>query len=247
MSSNQLPANVVEMDRTLEGRTEKASEALAKLRWHWTLDEGNSERVSQATYAKAVGRGRSVIAHYANGYKLFLERSVSPANALSITDAVRLASQSVEQREMTEAIAEGLKQPVANVARGDNRQRRDIIAHAQDRATRRGTNPVDEARDIAEHQRKSRETQQKVRHQKNQQRSLRYVEIEGDLATAQRRLLHALSVADDVAFNESEKEVLRDAVAKVQAILKLIDLRLSGDNTYDWDAELARLSEGGGT
>ena len=34
-----LPQSVVEEDRRLESSAESASEALAKHRWHWTLDE----------------------------------------------------------------------------------------------------------------------------------------------------------------------------------------------------------------
>jgi len=245
VSTNQLPSSVVDKDHELEGRAERSSEALAKHRWHWTLDPNNPGKVSQREYARAVGRSQTTVSHYAQGHQLYVERLIGPANQqLSITDAIRLASQSVENRAMTEAIAAGLEQPVANVARGDNRQRRDIIVHAQDRAQRRGTDPVDEARNIAEHQRKFRESVSKQKAEKAKATSLRFIAIEGKLSSAKRYLIDALREAENVNLDGEEMELLRGTIGNLRALLNLLDARMAGEINVDWDAELAKLGGG---
>jgi hypothetical protein len=96
LSTIQLPPSAIQKDHELEGRAERSSEALAKHRWHWTLDPSNPGKVSQREYARAVGRSQTTVSHYAQGHQLYVERLIGPANRqLSITDAIRLASQSV--------------------------------------------------------------------------------------------------------------------------------------------------------
>jgi len=241
-----LSRSVIETDHKLESATTRASEELAKHRWHWMLDESNPKRVNFTDYAKAVGRSRETVSRYARGYALYLEKLETPprGGAWSLQDAIRQADNSAERQEFNEAIAQGSGRAVGQVARGDNRVRtNEIIATAKERAERRGTDPVEEARRIAEHTRKSRESAQRGRERKAASRTLRYVEIEGDLAGAQRRLVHALSVAQDVGFSDEEMELIRDSVAKIRAVLDLIDLRMAGDPDIDWDAELAKLGE----
>lgn len=46
-----LPANVVETDKRLQ----RSANELMEVRWHWTLDETNPDRVSQLEYARQVG------------------------------------------------------------------------------------------------------------------------------------------------------------------------------------------------
>jgi hypothetical protein len=62
-----LPKTVVEKDRTLS----KAADELMQLRWHWTLDESNSKRVSFAEYARQVGRSDDVIGRDANAWEAY--------------------------------------------------------------------------------------------------------------------------------------------------------------------------------
>jgi hypothetical protein len=247
VTAKEVPKSVVQTDHRLEGAHDRASEELAKHRWHWTLDESNRERVKVSVYARAVGRSQSVIYRHARGWDLYARRinegGVTP-EGFTIQDAVRQAESSAERQEFNEAIAEGSGRSVGSVARGDNRVRtNEIIAHAKERAERRGTSPVDEARRIAEHQRQSRETAQRERQSKSQAHFFRWNEIEGDLIVAQRKLLHALSVAEGVDFTEEEMEFIRVAVAKTRAVLDLIDLRMAGTPDIDWDAELAKLGE----
>jgi hypothetical protein len=243
-SNISIPQEVIEKDQKLEAAAERSTEALAKHRWHWTLDISNSGKTSFRAYAKAIGRGEATVRTYANGYKLMVERAVDarPGRALSIQDAIRLSGQSAEKQEFSEAIAEGSGEPVANVARGDNRSTDDIISQAKQRADRKGTDPVDEAKDIAKRRRQTREMADRQRKEKAEAKSIRFVEIEGDLAYAQRRLTNALQVAQDVGFSDEEMELLRDSLGKIRALLTLLDLRMAGTLNVDWDAELEKIT-----
>ena len=248
MPQSTIPQNVVAKDHELEGRSDRASEALAKHRWHWTLDESNPQRVSPREYAKVVGRAHVTIFRHAKGYALYTERmSVRPGatvGGFTIQDAIRLAELKVEDQEFAEAIAQGSGKSVAQVARGDNRHKMHaIVGQAKDRAERRGTNAVDEARDLAEQHRKTREMDAEHRKSRAKARTFRYIGIEGDLASAKRKLLNALKDAEGVDFSEEELDLIRDSIAQVRAVLNLLDLRMSGDPNVDWDAEFEKIGE----
>lgn len=240
-----VPRSAVEADQKLEGAHDRAAEELAKHRWHWTLDESNARRVTIADYARAIGRSHSTVKHYASGYKLYQERMASGPAATSgftIHDAIRLAGVKGEDQAFAEAIAEGSGQPVARVARGDNRHRmREIVGQAKDRAERRGTDPVDEARRIAQERVQSAAGERRRREQRASRHELRFVSIEGHLAVAKNRLTYALKEAEGVTFNEEELELLRHTIQQVAAVLELLDLRMGGAINVDWEAELAKL------
>jgi hypothetical protein len=239
-----IPQSVVDKDHELDTRSERAGEALAKHRWQQTLDPKGPQYGFRA-YADAVGRSEKAIRYHANGYALVLERAsdAEPGSSpINVQDAIRLAAVKEEDRAMHEAIAKGSGRTIAQVSRGDNRHRtRAVVERAKQRAERRGGDPVDHARDIADEERRvaaARKTREK---EERERRSLRYVHIEGHLAGAQRRLLSALSEAEGVGFNDDEMELIRDSLAKVRAVLDLIDLRMAGTPDIDWDAEAARL------
>ena len=78
-----LPAEVVETDHRLDMAASKTREALAKHRWHWTLDETNPDRVSIRNYADAVGRHETVVRRHANGYAEWILRGPDPARSLN--------------------------------------------------------------------------------------------------------------------------------------------------------------------
>lgn len=246
MPQSTIPQSVVDKDHELEGRSERASIALAKHRWHNTLDP-SGPRFSYAAYGRAVGRSDTVVRHHAKGYELFVERTSnpSPGDGFTIEDGIRLAQQSAEQQEFTEAIAEGSHEPVGRVARGDNRRRRnEIIDRARQREERRGGRAVDHARDIADEERRASAARQTRRTQERERRSIRYVHIEGHLAGAQRRLMQALREAEGVDFSDEEMELIRTSLAQVKAVLNLLDLRMAGEVDIDWTAEMANLGLG---
>jgi len=240
----KIPQTVIQKDHELDSRTERAGEALAKHRWQQTLDPAGPQFGFRA-YADAVGRSEATIRAHANGYALILERAndALPGHApLNAQDAIRLASVREEDRAMHEAIAAGSGRSIAQVSRGDNRHRtRAISERAHQRAERRGGDPVEHARDIADEERRAAEAAKARQKEARERRSLRYVHIEGHLAAAQRRLTQALSEAEGVGFDDDEMELIRDSLAKVRAILNLIDMRMAGTPDVDWDAEAARL------
>lgn len=247
MPQSTIPAAVVAKDHELEGKAGRATEALAKHRWHHTLDPVGPQ-FSFRAYAEAIGRGKTTIERHAKGYELFVDRAsdVRPGRTLSLEDAFRLVAQSAEQQEFTEAIAEGSGEPVGRVARGDrSRQRREVIDRAHQRAERRGGNPVDHARDIAAEERRAADSRRQRQDRDRQRHTMRFVAIEGHLAYAQRRLTQALQEAEGVDFTTDELELLRHSIATVRALLNLIDARAAGTPDIDWDAELTRLTTGG--
>jgi hypothetical protein len=67
-----LPADVINEDFMLEGQVSGVTEKLAQLRWHWTLDESNPERVTVSEYAREVERGQAAIRRSAAGYEAWI-------------------------------------------------------------------------------------------------------------------------------------------------------------------------------
>lgn len=232
---------VIDRDHELEGAATRSSEQLAEHRWHQCLDpDGPGHEL--ADYARAIGRSKQTVSNYAHGWRLMNERAADPVKpGLTVTDAVRLAGQSTEQQAFTEAIADGSGQSVANVARGDNTRRREIIAQAQERSERRGTDPVEEARDIAARSRQTAEQSKRQRAEKRQRSSMVFVRIEGHLAAANRRLKAALQEAEDANLPGEEMELLRESIRQNHELLRLLDVRFGGESGIDWDAELAAM------
>lgn len=95
-----LPKHVIEEDRQLDEAVSRTSEALARLRWHWTLDEHNEERVSVREYARQVGRSFPAVHSYANGFRISRDRGIP------ISEAIERARVSAETEAATEAVAE---------------------------------------------------------------------------------------------------------------------------------------------
>ncbi len=100
-----LPNEVVAADHEMEQSASKASEALAKHRWHWTLDESNPDRVSIRAYAQAVGRAKQTIQKYVNGYAAWQAQS-GHAGVPTLGEAIERAQMSAEKATMVEAVAE---------------------------------------------------------------------------------------------------------------------------------------------
>lgn len=65
---NTLPVEIVAEDQRLDAQARSAQMDLAALRWHWTLDESNPDRVSFGAYAAAIGGKRhNTISRMVNG------------------------------------------------------------------------------------------------------------------------------------------------------------------------------------
>lgn len=76
--TEQLSPQVIAADRRLDDNAKRASEDLAKHRWHWTLDESNPDRVSIRAYARAVGRHHRTISVQANGFSAWVAQPAAP-------------------------------------------------------------------------------------------------------------------------------------------------------------------------
>lgn len=244
MPNTGIPQTTIEKDHDLEGKATRTTEALAKHRWHHTLDP-DGPQYSIRSYADAVGRQEATIRRHAKGYAMYVARATgaTPGVALSLEDAFRLSEQSAEQQEFSEAIAEGLGEPVGRVARGDNAHRRNtIIGQARDRAARRGTDPVDEAREIAIRTRRTRDMNSRHRQERARRTPVRFTIAEGKLAKAKRAVLDAMRELEGVDLSAEEMELMRGTIGNLTSLLHLLDMRMAGNPNIDWDGELARLS-----
>src|SRR4051794_4243622 len=100
-----LPKKVITEDRRLDQTQTKAAEALMRLRWHWTLDKSNADRVSMNAYAAAVSKSRGTIQRDAKGYAL-MKAPGSSGRATSPNEARGRANMGAESQAATEAVAE---------------------------------------------------------------------------------------------------------------------------------------------
>ena len=145
-----LPAHVVAEDRRLERVKESATEALMRLRWHWTLDESNPERVSFRAYARQIARSHQAVMWYANGYVHL--KDDSPGNALVTTPtrAVERAKTSAERYAATEAVATAFGVAFVTARQQYGNDVNAVLHMARERADANQTTVADEARGIAE-------------------------------------------------------------------------------------------------
>lgn len=239
---SQLPAQVIKEDRQLA----QAADDLAKLRWHWTLDESNSKRVSFRAYAEAVGRSHVSIRSSANGYAAFIVASGNEfPTTRSLTDHIELAKLSDRKQAATEALADAQGLTVSNVAATQRDRVKDVVELAEAAAERRGTSVEEEIPRAAISHHRTREHAAKQRAEHKKRHTMRYIEMEGHLAGAKQRLTDALKCAQDVNFDDEEAELIADSIRNVSALLRLLDARFVGTSGTDWDAELARI--GGAT
>jgi hypothetical protein len=144
-----LPVGVVAEDQKLEAAHENAAAALARLRWHWTMDQDNVfDLVSTHEYAKAVGRSQTIIYRYAKGYKNYMvfKESKKP---ITITEAIARAAFSAEKQTAIDALANAAGEPFQTAARSWKKVR-DVLAIASNRAEKRGTSFEEELPEAAE-------------------------------------------------------------------------------------------------
>ena len=246
MTDHTLPSDAIAEDARLEGAATRSSEELARHRWHWTLDESNPNRVTFAEYARAVHRHGDTIAMQANGYRDWLaDQATEPDPSKGMNEYIQRSKMNTEKQAAIDAIASATGKSFNTVRKGGADAVRNVLAVAREKVER-GT-----AADMAEGIEKagadlarSIQSEKKQEQDRKERHSLRYVEMEGHIAYAMRRLREALDSAADVGFTDEERELIADSLAKLRAVLNLIDARVSGTSTVDWDAELAKLGGG---
>ena len=114
--ATRLPTSVVAQDHKLETANENSSLELMKLRWHWTLNEANAQRVSVADYAQQVGRKPRVIYTYATGYTFVLVDK-----HLGVDDARSKASMTAETAAAHEAVVKHYGGSIQSTSRRTHR------------------------------------------------------------------------------------------------------------------------------
>lgn len=241
-----LPADVVEKDHKLEGSHTKATEALAKHRWHWTLDETNTKRVSLGAYARSTGRNLATIRNHARGYEMWLAHGCTP---MTLTECIERARMSSEKADVVEAVA------VANAVEFTTAKLRhatDVkrVQHAIERKVeQQPTITPEEKKEYGQKVAKAiaggRQADRERATRKKNQKSMLLMTIEGELAQARRCLLRALDEARlSTGFDPGDPlDYLAQSVDNLIATAELLRVAVGGEANVDWDAELMKLRE----
>jgi hypothetical protein len=244
----RLPDLVVKTDHELEQAADRASDALAKHRWHWTLDETNPERASFAEYARAIGRDERAVRVMAEAYARITATGDSLRFGRTVQEEIQLQSVKQADREVVEETAKGLGISVSTTRqhhKDDVSRVRDAVAEATEREP--DITP-ERRREVAQRTagniRKAREIDRKGREALRQRKSALVINIEGELSKARYGLIAALNYAKDVdpeTFPEPFLAEMQRSLDDIEALLKLIRSALGGAAGIDWDAELRKL------
>lgn len=243
--SEVLPAEVVEADRQLDGTVSRASEELAELRWHWTLDDDNPARVSVREYARQVGKSYRIVYVYARGYADRRKAQGDPHVGITpdLSESIARADMGAETQAATEAVATSRGTSFTHTRDHRPTEIRRVREMARERAELNETTVEEEAPRVADWIVKSEHVEQERTEDRRQKLGLRFVEMEGYLAGAKRQLTKALTLAHSIEWDDECRELLHDTVENVKALLGLIDAALVGTADVDWDAEMRKLTE----
>lgn len=236
-----LPNEVVADDHKLEQSASTASEALAKHRWHWTLDESNPDRVSFRAYARAVGRGETTIRNQVNGYTAWVRGSARAP----LGEMIERTKLSAEKEAVVEAVAEANKVSFSEARKRytpDVSRVRDAVEKAVERKPEMtAEEKTDYAKRTAETIARSKASEVTRRTERAKQRSAMYMRIDAKLAHARSDLQDVLNYGKDLGLSSDETEDVKGALDKIKSFANLIDLALTGSMDVDWDAELAKI------
>jgi len=238
-----LPTEVVAADRRLQ----RSADDLMQLRWHWTLDEANSDRVGFSAYAREVGVSEGAVRNAAHAWADYVRSDSyagvrTPGAPQTPDDFRELRKLSGDRQEAAKAIASVTGVPVGNVAKHKRDEVDAVVSTARERAVDRGTTVEHEIERAADWRAKARKAAEREQDEKKKAHGLRYIEIEGHVGAAMQRLRKILDAADDVQFTDEERELLTESLGKMRALLNLIDLRIAGETNIDWDAEFEKLA-----
>lgn len=234
-----LPKEVIERDKMLVAR---ASE-LAHLRWHWTLDETNSKRVSFSEYARQVGVIESSIRSQARAWEEYNSRpgARKPGQPSSFEDFKQRQHMSEENSQAAEALARHTGKSYGNIAKHHRNEVRSVVEMARDRADRKGTTFEYEVDKVAETRQASRDRLDKEKDWKRKHLRSECFKMQTCLGYAITRVREAYEIAQDLEFGDDEIEILSHTLSSLRALVNLLDRRVLGKEHVDWDAELKRL------
>lgn len=241
MTQNMVPAEVVETDHKLEGAASKASEALAKHRWHWTLDETNPNRVGIQTYARAVGRSTTTIAKNAHGYANWKES----AGALPLIEAIERARMSADREAIVDAVADANKVSFKTARQTYNPDIKRVREAVEDAVERKPDITPEEKVEVAKRHAdfiaRSKASEHRRAEDRKRQRTATYMLLDAKLDHARRDLKEALDNANRAEMGDEEIRLLQTALEAIKTLTALIGSALAGESGVDWDAELAKI------
>ena len=233
-------AEVRREDRALEAKSETAREGLARHRWHWTLDEANSERMSIRAYGRLVERSDVAIRRMVNGYALWCAKGA--LSGRSLADCIEAADLGAEREAATQAVADARGVAFTTAATHQRDEVTSTLGVARERAERRGTDVEQELVNVAQHREKARQADQEERQERRRMRTAEFMRVEAALGKAARALRVALEIGD-THFSDEERDLLTVTLSNVRALLGLVEMRIAGTADIDWDAEMTRLEE----
>jgi hypothetical protein len=245
MPDKNIPAEIVERDHALEKSATRANEALAKHRWHWTLDKSNPDRVSFSVYGRAVGRHHKRISEMANAWAIIAQ---DPTRDLQ--DEIQIQSVKQTDRGIVEAVAKATGTSVV-ATRQHHRDDVDRVRNQVAEAREQDDFTPEREQEVIEHTAQWINAERKARRVQETQRKrstpLQVLVVEGDLVRARDQLRKTMADAqllDLGALEEVFLESLRDAIARVVALAQLVQSLLGETPNVDWDAELAKIAGG---
>lgn len=239
-----LPTHVVEKDHQLETEADRANGNLAEHRWHWTLDGSNPQRAeSVIDYARQVGRHESTIQKMVNAYK-----SIRDNPGSDLQQAIQLQGVKQADRKIVEAVSKATGTSVVNTRqhhRGDVDRVRNAVADArvreEDLTPEREEEVIHKTASFIAAGRKAERAAVQ-----NRKRSvpLQVLVLEGDFAQAKSILNKTLKDAQALEMDGLDQafiDGLTDAIDKIVALAKLVQMALAQTADVDWDAELAKI------
>lgn len=239
-----LPAEVIQTDRKLQ----RSADQLMELRWHWTLDETNTDRVGFSAYARGVGVTEGAIRRDARAWAGWLQAEdsysgVRIGSPQTPEDFRQLHTLSEERQEAAKAVAKATGAPVGQVAKKRKDEIDAVVNTARVRAVERGTTVEHEIGRAADWREKARKAAHRETDERRKAQTMRYVQFEGLIGKAMASLRTILIDSEGVDLDDELRELLTHSLGNLRALLNLIDLRITGETQVDWDAELEKLGK----
>lgn len=244
---SNLPQSVVQKDRALR-ETVNAGEAatlkLMQLRWHWTKNEDNPNRISIHEYARRVDADRSRITHDVQAYELIQGGAGASTPAMGTNEARERVQMAEEDAAAVGAVAEARGISFSQARKKHRNEASHIRDTARQVASDMGTTTAQEIPKVAAHTYRSRRAAKATKDKRRTRVQFRYLEVEGSLTKARRNLLDAVRASEGVEFGDEERELMLDTLDNVKRLLALLDRAIAGAYDKSWKDEL-RVLEGG--
>lgn len=121
---------------------------------------------------------------------------------------------------------------------------RQVRETARERAERKGTTVAEELPRAAEWSVKAERTAKQERDERRQRHGLRFIEVEGKLQDAKRKVVEAIGASLGVDFGPEERDLLLHTVGEVQEATQLARSAIAGRPGADFQRKLQVLKGG---